>query len=245
METKIINGGRQNMFEPINQINISNFYKILPESRSQIRQDMFVLNEFKFKRDGYFIEFGAADGFDSSNTYLLEKKFNWKGILAEPAKCWHKDLKQNRQDFTKNATAIETNCIWKTSGDELVFNEVPRHTGKSEFSTIDFFANVGRMGRKLRKTFGKKYKVKTISLIDLLLKYNAPKQIDYLSIDTEGSEFEILNAFDFNLYDIKIITCEHNATLNKKKIYNLLINNGYKRKFEEFSNPNEDWYVRK
>ena len=101
------------------------------------------------------------------------------------------------------------------------------------------------MGRKLRKTFGKKYKVKTISLIDLLLKYNAPKQIDYLSIDTEGSEFEILNAFDFNLYDIKIITCEHNATLNKKKIYNLLINNGYKRKFEEFSNPNEDWYVRK
>ena len=226
------------MFEPINQINTSNFYKILPESKSSLRQDMFVLNEFKFKRDGYFIEIGAADGFDSSNTYLLERKFNWKGILAEPAKIWHKDLKENRKGD------IETNCIWKTSGDELIFNEVPRHK-KSELSTIDIFADVGDRNSKIRKAFGKKYKVKTISLIDLLLKYNAPKQIDYLSIDTEGSEFEILNAFDFNLYDIKIITCEHNATLNKKKIYNLLINNGYKRKFEEFSNPNEDWYVRK
>jgi FkbM family methyltransferase len=229
METKIINGRRQNMFEPINQINTSNFYKILPESKSSLRQDMFVLNEFKFKRDGYFIELGAADGFDSSNTHLLEYKFNWKGILVEAAKIWHIDLKENRKGN------IETNCIWKTSGDELIFNEVPTDK-KSELSTIDIFSN---------KAFGKKYKVKTISLADLLLKYNAPKQIDYLSIDTEGSEFEILNAFDFNLYDIKIITCEHNATLNKKKIYNLLINNGYKRKFEEFSNPNEDWYVRK
>jgi len=239
----ILNGRRQNRFRPINQINTSNFYKAycLPESRSQHRQDMFVLKEFKFKGDGYFIEIGAADGFDSSNTYLLEKKFNWKGILAEPAKIWHKDLKENRQYFTKNATAIETNCIWKTSGDELVFNEVPGHTGKSEYSTLDIYANVGRKGSKLRNTFGKKYKVKTISLIDLLLKYNAPKQIDYLSIDTEGSEFEILNAFDFNSYDIKIITCEHNSMPDRKKIYNLLINNGYKRKF---SDPIEDWYVR-
>ena len=79
---KIINGRRQNMFEPINQINTSNFYKILPESKSSLRQDMFVLNEFKFKRDGYFIELGAADGFDSSNTHLLEYKFNWKGSVC-------------------------------------------------------------------------------------------------------------------------------------------------------------------
>ena len=49
---------------------------------------------------------------------------------------------------------------------------------------------------------GKKYRIKTISLEDLLLKYNAPVVIDYLSMDTEGSEYEILSAFNFDKYKI-------------------------------------------
>jgi hypothetical protein len=78
----------------------------------------------------------------------------------------------------------------------------------------------------------------------MLKKYNAPKQIDYLSIDTEGSEFEILNSFNFDLYDIKIITCEHNYTPMRKKIYSLLTKNGYDRKYSEYSQF-DDWYVKR
>ena len=59
------------------------------DSKSQLRQDLFVLSETNFKRNGYFVEFGAASGFQLSNTYLLEQNFSWSGILAEPAKVWH------------------------------------------------------------------------------------------------------------------------------------------------------------
>ena len=59
--------------------------KMLPRSRSQLRQDIFVLCTLDFKRNGFFVEFGATNGVDLSNSYLLETEFNWTGILAEPA----------------------------------------------------------------------------------------------------------------------------------------------------------------
>jgi 3-dehydroquinate dehydratase len=76
----------------------------------------------------------------------------------------------------------------------------------------------------------------------MLKKFEAPKLIDYLSIDTEGSEYKILQAFDFDQYKFKVITCEHNFSKNREKIFNLLIENGYSRKFEHISKY-EDWYV--
>ena len=82
----------------------------------------------------------------------------------------------------------------------------------------------------------------TISLYDMLKKHNAPQFIDYLSIDTEGSEYEILNAFDFSAYRFGCITVEHNFTPMREKIFNLLSQNGYERKFTEFSRF-DDWYV--
>ena len=77
----------------------------------------------------------------------------------------------------------------------------------------------------------------------MLIKYNAPKKIDYLSIDTEGSEYDILKDFDFNKYDISIITCEHNFTDSRKKIYELLVSNGYVRKYSGASKF-DDWFVK-
>jgi hypothetical protein len=72
----------------------SSILKLLPHSTSQLRQDLFVLTELNFMRDGFFVEFGATNGQDLSNSYILEKEFNWKGILSEPAISWQKDLKK-------------------------------------------------------------------------------------------------------------------------------------------------------
>ena len=82
------------------------------------------------------------------------------------------------------------------------------------------------------------------SLEDMLDKHGAPSKIDYLSIDTEGSEFDILKDFDFEKYDIKIITCEHNFTKSRKDIFSLLTSNGYQRKLTGASKF-DDWYVKR
>jgi FkbM family methyltransferase len=212
-----------------------NLPQLLPfifKSKSQQWQDLFVLSELGFKRNGYFVEFGATNGIDLSNTYLLEKEFGWNGILAEPAKCWHNDLRANRR------VNIDTNCVWRDSNSILRFNEV---ISGADLSTIKLFTSAD-LHQKARQE-GKSYDVTTISLIDLLAKYRAPKQIDFLSIDTEGSEYEILSHFDFDKYQFRIITCEHNFTPMRDKILSLLTENGYVRKFQELSQF-DDWYIR-
>ena len=142
------------------------------KSTSQIGQDMFVLAELHFKRDGYFVEFGAANGKDLSNTYMLEKELGWDGIVAEPAMIWREDLIANR------SSKISFDCVWTRSNELLEFNEV----SAPELSTINAFSESD--GHHQTRQEGKKYNVYTVSLIDLLKQFNAPKEIDYLSIDT-------------------------------------------------------------
>jgi FkbM family methyltransferase len=212
--------------------NAGKLLQLLPSSKSQLRQDLFVLSELSFKEGGYFVEFGATNGIDLSNSYLLERDYSWRGILAEPARVWHSELRKNRKN-----SIIETNCVWKNSSETLLFNE----TDAPELSTLDSFSN-SDTHTDFRK-HGNKYEVSSISLNDLLDKYKAPRDIDYLSIDTEGSEFEILNSFNFDNYNIKIITCEHNFSKNRDRIHSLLVSKGYERKFEPIS-LFDDWYVK-
>jgi FkbM family methyltransferase len=200
------------------------------ESKSQLGQDLFVLAGTNFKKNGFFVEFGATNGKDLSNTWLLEKCFHWNGILAEPARTWHTALRANR------ACWIETACVWKETGSTLTFNEAP----EPELSTIESFSNNDHHDAARRG--GRSYAVPTISLQDLLARYDAPNVIDYLSLDTEGSEFEILQAFDFDTYAFRTITCEHNFTANRNLIHALLTAKGYVRVFENLSRW-DDWYA--
>jgi FkbM family methyltransferase len=205
--------------------------KLLPGSRSQLGQDLFVLSELNFKRGGFFCEFGAASGVEYSNSFLLEKEFGWSGILAEPARRWHQSLRENR-----NCT-IETDCVWSESNSILKFNEVEF----GELSTIDTYSSLDHHAPERKQ--GRTYDVKTISLLDLLDKHHAPKDIDFISIDTEGSELEILSKFDFDKYRFKTIAVEHNFTPQRDEIFSLLAGHGYVRKFEGASRF-DDWYVR-
>src|SRR4051812_33635911 len=79
----------------------------LQKSRSQILQDLFVIYQTQGASNGFFVEFGATNGIDLSNTWLLETRLGWQGILAEPALCWHASLEQNRQ------CAVDKRCVWR------------------------------------------------------------------------------------------------------------------------------------
>jgi hypothetical protein len=77
----------------------------------------------------------------------------------------------------------------------------------------------------------------------MLNKFHAPKIIDFLSIDTEGSEFEILKNFDFNTYKFRVICIEHNYNSKvRKKISMLLKKNMYNQGFICLTG-HDDFYV--
>lgn len=199
-------------------------------SPSQLGQDMWVLQQFQYKRYGYFVEFGATDGIMLSNTYLLEKEFGWQGLLAEPNPKFFKKLTENRSSHCSDA------CISQVTGETVEFILA------DEFGGIDAFALAGKHREKVSsyKEQDNVIKVQTVTLEDFLIYHNAPRSIDYLSVDTEGSEYSILSVFPFDEWDIKLITVEHNYEPQRESILKLLTGFGYKRIESQW----DDWYYK-
>lgn len=199
-------------------------------SKAQILQDLWVCFELDESKAGFFVEFGALDGKKNSNTWLLENRFGWSGILAEPNPIWHSALASGRNAH------IEHKCVSSRSGEKVIFlttNDTdPELSGIAEFCDGDHFGDTRRAGAKLE--------IETISLDDLLEKFQAPSLIDYISIDTEGSELDILSSFSFNRR-FRLMSVEANRE-NEAAIEELLTSKGYKRVFKAFSQW-DSWYV--
>ena len=112
-----------------------------------------------------------------------------------------------------------------------------------ELSSLKIFHDSGDWATKVRMNHSVKYLVESVSLNDLLSHHGAPFHIGYLSIDTEGGEFEILESLNFDKYKIEIISVEHNGNINNRKsIFNLLHSKNYLRVFENSFGP-DDIYV--
>jgi FkbM family methyltransferase len=186
-------------------------------SYSQLGQDLEVIKFYNNRPNGFFVEIGASDGIELSNTYLLETQFNWKGICCEPIPDVFEKCFKNR----KNSICYNE-AVYNQSGLEISF-DIANHanllSGISDHidahkSTVDF-----------NKTT---IKVKTISLTDVLDNANAPLFIEYMSLDTEGSELEILKNFNFEKYTFGLIDVEHNyIEPRRSEIKKLLLSKGY------------------
>jgi len=225
-----------------NQKFLYNFIKSIGKTddiKSQLYQDLFAKFIVGDKFNKSFLEFGATDGLNLSNTHWLETFHNWNGLLSEPSTQWHKKLKQNRPN-----TLLITECIWSESNKKLDFFI----SDSGEFSTIEKFKEYDRSSMpantEKRVKNGKKIIVNTISLNDVLEKKFQSKVPSYISIDTEGSEYEILKFFDFKKYRPLIFTIEHNFTVNEKKINKLMNVNDYVRVFNKLTFF-DGWYITK
>lgn len=199
-------------------------------STSQLGQDLWVLQQTNFKKHGFFVEFGATDGVLLSNSFVLEKEFEWNGICAEPNPSFFSKLEKNRDCIVSNE------CIGAETGEKINFVFAQEYGGMQKHIAHDMHEDK----RQAYLDQGFSIELETISLHDFLTKHNAPRIIDYLSIDTEGSEFEILQNFPFEHWDIRLLTVEHNFTEQRELIYSLLSSKGYKRQECSF----DDWYFK-
>jgi len=200
---------------------------------SQLQQDLMVLSLNNFKRNGFFVEFGVCDGELFSNTLLLEKQYEWKGIVCEPLKSFHETLGKNR------TCIIDHRAVFSESNTKVEFREL--HNYKDLSGIVDTFSTDNHI--KKRNTDHTSYIVDTVSLTDLLDQHLSPLNIDYISIDTEGSEFNILSTFNFEKYRVNIFSVEHNFIDDKRlKIQNLMESKNYTRILTDISKW-DDWYV--
>jgi FkbM family methyltransferase len=202
-------------------------------SKSQVGQDK-ILDEqiFKGKRDGVFVEVGALDGFGASNTYFFEKERNWTGLLIEPNPIEFKKMLKIDRTLSKME-----NCAISDEEKDINFLSIggpcnvlsgilefynPQHLNRIE-SELNSYANYP-VGHELHST-KELIKMKAVKLQTLFDKYNMIN-IDFISIDVEGAEMQVLESIDFNKTNITCFLIENNYGLDKET--NFLISKGYK-----------------
>ena len=203
--------------------------KLLPDSlyfllkkRQISKNKYFGLNEIDKKiskylnyDNGYYIELGANDGVSQSNTLFFELNRNWSGILIEPIKLKFNQCKKIRSNKNSFFNAACVSSDYKNDEIELIYSNLRTITNddKNQIKAenhlnnddLNFYQN------------HKKILVKARTLNSILLEANAPNKIDFLSIDTEGYEIEILKGLDFDnfFFDYMLIETKKFEILDK------------------------------
>ena len=190
--------------------------------QSQLGQDKWIAELFKGKRNGYFVDVGAFDGYELSNTYYLEKELGWSGVCVEPLSDAFVTLRRVRSCICENV------CI----------AEAPGQVYLTQAGTGSAIVN----GPKENTI-----QVQAITLEMLFVKHHVPPVIDYFSIDIEGKELSVMQSFPFNKYHFLALTVEHNSYMGPEFVrrrglmHTLLESNGYKFVRQVDC---DDWYTK-
>lgn len=189
---------------------------------SQWQQDKILWEEiFSKQKSGIFVDIGAHDGITLSNTCFLNEQ-GWTGLCIEPIESRYKELVQNRPN------CIPLNCCVYNYNGYITFTEIEgysemlsgitqeysdEHKARIEYEII-------QKGGDLKNLAKKCYTLETICKL-----YNID-HISYLTIDTEGSEYEILQGMG-NI-KVDVIDVEENYEADGEKIRKYLEGKGYK-----------------
>lgn len=187
-----------------------------PPYRSQVGQDRF-LDEFVFhgRRAGVFVDIGAHDGVTLSNSYYFEKELGWNGLCVEPNPARYKELTKSRRAQTKNCG------VGPTEG-RLKFLQLPAHLDLGS-GFLDYFAPQSEFAER-HPAGSVVVEIPVLRLTELLASARF-ERIDYLSIDTEGADFDIIRSLDFTNCDISTISVENSGWDERIAAY--LGSNGY------------------
>jgi FkbM family methyltransferase len=186
------------------------------KSYSQYSQDVVILNMFfrnpangiedsSYKRGGFFVDVGAHDGVSFSNTALMERELGWRGLCFEP-------LPERFMELQKNRTAkCFQACAYNSAG-TVTFSAIKGAPEMLSGITASYDPrHVARIDREVRENGGtvENITVATVKLSDIFAQEGIT-HVDFLSVDTEGSELQVLEGIDFDAVTIDILTVEEN-----------------------------------
>lgn len=192
---------------------------------SQSGQDSFLENNiFKGYKKGFFVDVGAHNGKQINNTLYFEEKNDWTGINVEPLTEVYQELIKNRPN------CINLNCAISDKDGTADFI---KNTGYTEMlsglrSAYDP-RHFHRRDREIEIKGGstKVVKVETKRLETVFDEHNV-KRVNYLSIDVEGAEFNVIRSINFDKVFIDVIEFENNYDDNSVPIVGYLQKKGYK-----------------
>jgi FkbM family methyltransferase len=175
---------------------------------------------FKKKQNGVFVDIGANDGKTISNTYYFEKNLNWTGICFEPLDEAYKKLQANRSSINIHGCAFNKTCtdtFYSISGYGEMLSGLKSQYDDRHLKRIE--QTIAEYGGEI-----KKIEVNCYDINETLIKNNFHK-IDFISLDTEGGELNILKAINFDLFKITAIVVENNYNDDSTKKF--LYTKGY------------------
>lgn len=175
-------------------------------------QDKWVIEEvLNEKTGGFFLDTAATNGIELNNTFILEKEYNWTGIAIEPNPNFYKDLIHNRNCITENIVISNKYEKVRMRIDNGVIGGIVANDTDNSMLVRE---------KQLESNKCKIIDMDAVLLQDILDKHNAPKEIDYWSLDIEGSEERVISSFDFSKYEFGCITIERPTPLCNKILQN-------------------------
>lgn len=182
---------------------------------------------FHYRRDAFFLEFGAFDGVTASNTLMLEQTLGWSGIVVEANPTYYPSVCKHRQCVTVNA------ALWPTSRESVDMIDAHGLTSMEQYQNVDHLGDVRESIAKRR------FSIDTVNPTELLARYRVADRIEYLSLDVEGCEMDVLQAIDFSYYQIALMTVEHSQVPERQAaVRDFLLPLGYVA-LERFY---DDWF---
>ncbi len=180
------------------------------EYYSQEYQDFVIDNMiFHKKNNGVFIDIGANEPIYINNTYFLEKERNWTGLAFEPQKSRREKWNCRKTECLPFALSAENG--------EREFTEYIK-----EYDYMSGFSSVVSYDGEVKE----KYTVQTRKLSDIL-EERGIKHVDYVSIDVEGAELEVLAGIDFDKCDFTCFTIELETREETFEVRKFMIEHGY------------------
>lgn len=208
---------RLRIFRPAPEIPIDvSRAKSIIGSHSQYYEDVFLASIFRGKGSGYYIDIGANDPDELSNTKSFYLR-GWRGINVEPNRIlFEKFLAARKEDVNINAGI-------GAAATEMTFYEMEPHT----LSTFNREEILGPLRKGEARVVSEKT-VPVMTMCDLFRLYVRGKQVDFLSVDTEGFEYEVLSGNDWERNRPSVVVVEMDRD-RKQRVHALLAGADYER----------------
>ena len=186
---------------------VAEYFRIERFSKPALDELDIKLGDYLKKNEGFFIEAGANDGFRQSNTYYLEIFKEWTGILIEPiTHKYQRCIKERKRSLVINCALVSND--YQGESITMIYSDLMSLVENSNPSDLnaDEHAERGILAQDNVK-YKYRFDVPVRTLEEILIEINV-SQIDFLSLDVEGYELEVLAGTNLNRFRPEFILIE-------------------------------------